>query len=309
MSEDTQVLTEPTESPDDVTLVHDPVAADKKAEEKAVEDITQILNRTTAGDEAKAEPDEEPPEAEEPKDEEPAEEVSLNEELQSRAEEAGIDKDLAEATHQAGVLEKLLTAFDRTMVERFQSEKTEKADKTPARKRQETEPPQEEDVPELDPEYHNEDLLKRDAHHKRRIDELASLVDELIQERDLAFTRKFDSALDEIDRTDLSRAERAQVSEVYETMCRIFNKDVGDLDLGMIRRAANTLRTNNDLDPKVEAEIRKDERKRTITDMRKRDDGGRFLPSTKPAAPPKRRLTEAESDQKTVGTIAEILDR
>ena len=176
------------------------------AHDELVANVTKMLEGSEEKEEPKeetetpvSESDETPPEdSKEPKDEEKP--VELSEDLQTRAERAGLSQELAQQLHQAGHLEATLAAIDKQLLERFQSRETEEKGETPT-KAEKPEKPVE--VPDLDPEVYDEQLVQRDAYHKQRIDALEAQLAELENERMYAFDQWMDTAIDELARDDL----------------------------------------------------------------------------------------------------------
>ncbi len=303
MTEENQTVTEPE---DNATIVHDdPVAAEEKADAKLAEDVAKMLDKPTVEDGAK--PDEEKPsKAQKPKDEEPAD---LGDELQARAEGAGMSKDLAQRLHQTGQLEETLAAFDRRLIERFQSEETEEKEEP---KRREKPPPtaDQEDAPELDPDLYDEAIVKRDAHYKGRIDALEAQVAELLQREQGAFDKRFDRMVDGLGHEDLfgkgdsvpkdKQAKRDILFRAYEAVCQAYGVDPTECNPQWGERAA--------LAAMFPDAVFKQAQRQTVD--RLRDAEGKFLSSSKPrGAPPAKELTEEESDAQLVSSVTAYLKK
>jgi len=302
MSEETQAVTEPQ---DEATIVHDE-AAEEKAHEEIVANVTKMLESEQPGEEPEEKPSKEPKaEKLEEKDEEP---TDLSDELQARVEGAGMSKELAQRLHQAGDLEETLASFDRRLIERFQSEETE--EEKP--KRREKPPPkaEDEDAPELDPDLYDEAIVKRDAHYKGRIDALEAQVAELLQHQQSAFDKRFDSMVDGLGHEDLfgkgssvpkdKQAKRDVLFRAYEAVCQVFGVDPTECDPQWGKRALAAVFPEAVFNPE---KVRKEEQRQTVD--RLRDAAGKFLSSSKPrGAPPAKELTEEESDAQLVSKVA-----
>lgn len=308
---------------DDAVVVHDdPVAAEEKANDALVADVAKMINKDETG-EPTAEPEEatasetpgetKPPEEKKPKGEQPA----LSDDIQSRAENAGLSKELAEHLHQTGHLEETLAAFDRKLIERFQSQETEDTtEATPKRRetpsqpeshKDEPENKSKEDVPELDPEVYDEEIVKRDAYHKQRIDALEARVTQLLDERQGMFDRKFDGMVDGLGHEDLfgkgetvsedKQANRDKLFRAYQAVCQMHDVDPNDCDSQWGRRALAAMFPD---------EVFKKAQRQTVD--RLRDAEGKFLSSSKPkGAPPAKGATEEEVHGQLVSDVTSYL--
>jgi hypothetical protein len=298
MSDETTTVTEPE---DDATIVHDPVAADEKIHDELVADVTKMLEKsqdTEQPPEELREKEEKPSKAEKPKDEKPAE-AEIGDELQARAEGAGISKELAQRLHQSGQLEETLAAFDRTLIERFQSKETETSDDAKGEALKESPPKAEdqEDAPELDDGY-TDDFVERDAYHNRRIKALESQVAELLEERDKAFDDWFDGVLKEMG-YDVADEEKCQKTfKAYCGICEAYGKHPKQSrDEAMAKRAHAAM---------FPEEVFKKAQRQTVD--RLRDAEGRFLPKSQPrGAPPAKDATEEEIHEKLVSDVTTYL--
>jgi len=316
MSEENKPVTEPV---DHATVVHDdPIAAEEKASEEIVAKVTKMLD--TPGDKPEKSADspaghtgegekEKPPKAERPKDEESE---SMTQDLQARVEAAGMSKDLAERLHESGQLEETLAAFDRTLIQRFQSKETEE----PAPKRREEKPPKEEpkaedqeELPELDPDVYDEGLVKRDAYHKRRIDALEAQLSELVEERQQAFDSRFDKMVDGLGYEQLfgtgesvaddKQANRDILFRAYKSVCQVFDANPNDCNPEWGQRALAAM---------FPKEFFKKDQRQTVD--RLRDAEGKFLTSSKPkGAPPAKNATPEESHDKLVSDVTSYLKK
>jgi hypothetical protein len=295
MSDETTTATEPE---DDATIVHDE-AAEEKAHEELVADVAKMLD--SAESEPTEQPAEEPgeketpSEAEKPKDEKPAE---PSEDLQARAEGAGISKELAQTLHQAGHLEETLAAFDRTLIERFQSKETETTEaKGEAPKEAPPKAEDQEDAPELDPDAYDEELVKRDAYHKRRIDALETQVELLLQDRIDAFEKRFESVLTELGYDVADQAKCQKTYKAYCGICEAYDVNPESCDEAMVKRAHAAM---------FPEEVFKKAQKQTVD--RLRDAEGKFLPKSQPrGAPPAKDATEEEVHDKLVSDVTTYL--
>lgn len=323
MSEENKDAPAVTEPVDDATIVHDdPVAAQEKANDELVAKVAKMLGTDEAGEteeprvEAKpdkAEPDEEkPPGEESPK----GDEAALSDELQSRAEGAGLSKEVAQYLHQGGHLEKALAAFDRQLIERFQSQEADedpgekpKRRETAPRKNREPDDDDQEDDAELDPEQYDEGLVKRDAWHKRRIDRLEARLDELLQERASAFEKRFDSMIDGLGQDGLfgkgetipkeKQANRDKLFRAYAAVCQMHDVDPAGCDPQWGKRALAAM---------FPEEVFKQAQQQTV--QRLRDAEGKFLSSSKPGgAPPAKPKTEEEIHSQLVANVTTYLKK
>ena len=310
MSEETTAVAEPE---DDAIVVQDE-AAEEKAHDELVADVAKMLDSESTPEQAAGETGEgekeKPPKAEKPKDEKPEEPEGLSQELQTRAEGAGISKELAERLHQTGHLEETLTAFDRTLIERFQSKETEDVGKQPERREQK--PPQkedQEDVPDLDPDVYDEDLVKRDAYHKQRIDALEAKVEELLGERQGTFDKRFDSMVDELGHEELfgkgdspskdKQANRDKLFKAYGAICNVYDVDPADCDPQWVHRALAAM---------FPSEVAKQAQRQTVD--RLRDAEGKFLTKSKTrGAPPSKDTTDEEVHEQLVSDVSTYLKK
>ncbi len=306
MSEENAAVAEPV---DDATIVNDEIN-EEQTNDKLVADVAKMLGRDETGEitGAPEKPADEPP-AEEPQREIPA----LSEELQARAEGAGLTKELAHSLHQSGQLEETLAAFDRKMIERFQSRETEQPKEKPAR--QEHSPPEEpkakdyEEVPDLDPETYDEALVKRDAYHKRRIDALEAKVAELLEDRKTDFDSRFDGMIDGLDCEELfgkgenvppdKQANRDKLFKAYKAVCQMHDVDPRRCDVKWGKRALAAM---------FPEEVFTNAQKRTVA--RLRDAEGKFLHSSNTGGgPPAKAMTDAESHSQLVSKVASYLKK
>ena len=277
---------------DDATVVNDELAPEK-AHEDLVADVAKLIGRDEYGDDTTVEAtdNETPPEAEQAKDEEPA----LSKEILARAETAGLSKDLAENLHRNGQLEETLAAFDKVFVERFQSQQTEEP------KKREEDPPEAttEEVPELDPDIYDEEIIKRDKFHKSRIDALEARLEEVLGDRQAEFDNWFDGELAELG-YDVEDTEKcAKTFKAYQGLCEAQGIAPEKRDPEMVKRAHAAMYPN---------EAKKQEQKQALA--RERDAEGKFLPSSKPkGAPPAKELTPEESHSELVGNVARYLKK
>jgi len=303
-----------TETEDDATVVQDdPVATEEKQDADIVAQVAKMLDQP--GDEPEKPADtgegesENPSEAETPKDETPE---PMSQAIQDRVEAAGMSKDLAERLHQSGQLEETLAAFDRTLIERFQSKETE----TRAPKRREEKPPKEEpkaedpdELPDLDPDVYDEELVKRDAHHKRRIDALEAQLAELVEERQHQFDVRFDKMVDGMGYEQLfgkgesvaddKQANRETLFRAYCKVCQLYDADPHECDVRWAERATAAM---------FPEEVFKQAQRQTVD--RLRDAEGKFLTSSKPkGAPPAKDATDEEVHDQLVSDVTSYLKK
>jgi hypothetical protein len=286
------------EPEDDAVVVQDEVGNDEKAHEELVGKVATMLNRDEWGDERTedetpvSDSADEKPSA---KDEKPA----LDKEVLARAEAAGLNKDLAKALSQSGQLEETLAAFDRKLVERIQSDTTEKQ----SNQREDSPPEQTEedhsDIPELDPDVYDEEIIKRDKFHKDRIDRLESQLNELIQEKQAAFDDWFDGTLQDLG-YDLADEDKCQKTfKAYEGICKAMGVAPEKQDAAMVQRAHAAM---------FPEEANKQSQKQTV--KRLKDAEGKFLSSSKPKGePPARERTDEEVHGELVSNVKAYLKK
>lgn len=313
MSTDTQTANTKVEEPVDDAVVVDDEQKQETSRQELVDKVAKALGRDEWGDKADDaksgvtdEPDspkgdpvstaaETPEETKEetpsePKDEKPA----LSNDLQSRAEKAGFTTELAEQLHQNGQLEATLAAFDKTMVERFQAEKPE--EKEPV---VEAEVEAEEEMPELDPDIYDEEIVKRDRYHKQRIDSLESQLETLLQDRQDAFEGWFDGALGEMG-YDIKDEQKCQKTfKAYKGLCEANDVSPEKRDKALLERAHAAM---------YPEDVKKQHQQETVN--RLRDAEGKFLsPSRSSGEPPQRDMTEEESHDQLVSKVTSYLKK
>ena len=289
---------------DDATVVDDELQKETSHKE-LVDKVSKALGRDEWGDEkddakssvtdepepvsTAAETKEETPS--EPKDEKPA----LSKDLQSRAEKAGFTTELAERLHQGGQLEETLAAFDRTVAERFQTEKSEEKSDT----KEVVEDSGQEEMPELDPDIYDEEIVKRDRYHKSRIDALEGQLEMLLQDRQEAFEGWFDGVLGEMG-YDIKDEEKCQRTfKAYKGLCEANDVSPEKRDKAMVERAHAAM---------FPEEVKKSHQQETIN--RLRDAEGKFLPSSRPSgSPPQRDMTDAEAHDQLVSNVTSYLKK
>lgn len=295
--EQKQAVVEPE---DDATVVHEEPTPEQ-ANDELVKNVKKLLGKDSDGEpmetpepEAQAE-ENTPSEAEEPQDEKPA----LSNDLQTRAEKAGIPQDLAERLHQSGQLEETLASFDRALVERIQAKEPEK--ETPKR---EEKPPKEPEadlpeVPELDPDIYDEEIVRRDAYHKQRIDALEAQLQMLTEQRVAEFEQRFDSVLEEMG-YDINDNEKCQKTfKAYEGLCEAMGVSPLSCDKAIAERAHAAM---------YPEEVAKKQQKQTVD--RLRDAEGKFLTSPKPSGtPPAKNATDEEIHDQLVSNVASYLKK
>ena len=316
MTKENTTVTEPE---DDAVVVHDE-AAEEKAHEDLVADVTKFLkeeekqpdekSEESAGETGEGAKDEEPSKDEKPDESAPAE---LSQEIQTRAEAAGISEELAKRLHQAGQLEETIAAFDRRMIEHVQAQPD-----VPKERREQTPPPQDdqEDVPDLDSEAYDKDLwdedahkdlVKRDAHQQRRIGALEAQLADLVQARDAAFDKRFDIAIDKLGHEHLfgkgpaapedKQANRDTLFKAYQSMCSMYGVDPHECDPQRVQNAFAAM---------FPQEVFKKVQRQTLD--RLKDAEGKFLsPSKSRGGPPPKGATEEESDAQLVSNVSAYL--
>lgn len=300
MSTDTQTSIE--EPVDDAVVVHDEQTPEQ-ANDDLVAKVAKKLGRdewgnaegdaaSTVSDPAESteETTEETPSEEESKDEKPV----LSKDLQARAEKAGLDKDLAARLHQSGQLEDTLAAFDRTMIARFQGEPEK-----PTVTKEPVEDEDQSDLPDLDPEIYDEEIVKRDRHHKERIDMLQTQLDILLQDRQEAFENWFDGVLSELG-YDIEDVEKCQRTfKAYKGLCEANDVSPEKRDRALAERAHAAMFPD---------EVKKRNQKETVDRLRYAE--GKFLTSSKAkGAPPPKNLTPDEAHDHLVSQVTSYLKK
>jgi hypothetical protein len=326
MSEENTTVAEPA---DDATVVHDE-AAEEKAHDELVADVTKMLDETppddkseeSAGDTGEGAKDDKPSEEAKPEDKKadgsaPAE---LSQDIQDRAEAAGISEELAKRLHQAGQLEETIAAFDRAMIERVQAQSADDTEDAPKdREPPKRQPPPEdgqEDAPAPDPKAYDEnlwdedthkDLVKRDAYHKRRIDALEAQLAGLVQAQQAAFDKRFDEMVDGLGHRDLfgkgisvskdKQTNRDTLFRAYQAVCEAYGADPNECDPEWGKRALSAM---------FPREVFKQAQRQTVD--RLRDAEGKFLPASKAkGGPPPKAATEEEADAQLVSNVTAYL--
>lgn len=336
----------PAEPADDADVVHvvDEAVPDEAAHEQLVAKVASVVAQgTSAAKAASGEPDRQPEQSPpeqgegvkaEGESEEPSSDV-LSEELWSRAQAAGFSKDLAERLQSAGQLEETLAAFDRALIDwrgKAETPETSPEPAASAEKAASAEPvaesrptadvPDEKDLPPLDPEIYDEALVQRDAYYQRRLKALEARIDELVQEREVEFDRRFDRMIDGLGYPELfgviygadgtsgsspvglgreipkdKQANRDTLFRAYMAICDAYNADPMECDPRWAKRAVAAMF------PDV---VFKQAQRQTVE--RLRDAQGKFLSSAKPrGAPPARQLTEEEANERLVADVAAYL--
>ena len=310
MSTDTKVK----EPVDDAVVVNDEERAETSHKE-LVGKVSKMLNRDEWGDEksdAKSgvtdEPDpvstaaetkETPPEPKdkepEAKDETPAQgDAPISDDMKTRAEKAGFTTELAEQLHQSGQLENTLAAFDRALVERFQAPKPEEKSDT-----QEVVEEQTEEMPELDPDIYDEEIVKRDKYHKQRIDALEAQLETLLQDREDAFEARFDGVLSELGYDIKDEEKCARTFKAYKGLCEANDVSPEKCDRSLIERAHAAM---------YPEDVKKRTQQETVN--RLRDAEGKFLSSAKSTgAPPARDMSPEEVHDQLVSNVATYLKK
>ena len=309
MSTDTKVQ----EPVDDAVVVNDEEKAETSHKE-LVGKVSKMLGRDEWGDEksdaksgATDEPDpvstaaetkETPPEPKaepEAKDETPA----LSADLKTRAEKAGFTEELAEQLHQSGQLENTLAAFDKVLVERFQADETKSKKSEEKSDTQEVVEEQTEEMPELDPDIYDEEIVKRDKYHKQRIDALESQLETLLQDREDAFEARFDGVLSELGYDIKDEEKCARTFKAYKGLCEANDVSPEKCDRSLIERAHAAM---------YPEDVKKQTQQETVN--RLRDAEGKFLSSAKSTgAPPPRDMSPEEVHDQLVSNVATYLKK
>lgn len=298
MSTDTKV-----EAPvDDAVLVDDQQKAETSHEE-LVGKVSKMLGRDEWGDEqgdAKSGVTDEPEPVstaaetkETPSDED--EKPALSKDLQSRAEKAGFTTELAEQLHQSGQLEDTLAAFDKTLVERFQTEKPEVKSDT----KEVVEDEAKEEMPELDPDIYDEEIVKRDRHHRERIGAMEEQIEMLLQDRQDAFEGWFDESLSEMGYDIKDEAKCQRTFKKYKALCESEDVSPEKRDKDILQQAHVAA---------FPKEADKQKQQKLVNRMRAAD--GKLLPSSKNTGePPQRDMTDEEIHKQLVANVAAKLKR
>lgn len=277
---------------DDAVIVNDEEQQEKSHEE-LVAKVAKRVGRDEWGDSTEETPGDTPEETNEtPSEETPDETPALSDVLQARAEKAGLDKELAERLHQSGQLEATLAAFDRTMVERFQA--------LPEKEIEPKEPiVTEDELPELDPEIYDEDIVKRDRYYKQRMDQQQELIDQLLQDRQEAFDSWFDEVLTEMG-YDINDTEKCQKTfKAYKGLCEANDVSPEKRDKSLAERAHAAM---------FPEDVKRKTQKETVD--RLRDAEGKFLNTSKPKGPPpQKHLTEEDNHDQLVANVASYLKK
>ena len=284
----------PVEPVDDADIVTDPVVAEENAHEKLVSNVAKMLHEEK--EETPDEPSEKP--GDEPEDTAEGE-VEFSSELRTRAKESGLSEDLAERLHQAGQLEETIAAFDRRMIEQVQAKTVKDEPVKPEPKAEVKEEPQtdDSDVPALDPEVYDEQLVKRDAYQTKRIDQLESQLQSLLQERQRGLDTWFDSVLSELG-VDTNDDEKCQtVFSAYGAICEAMGTDPTSCNKKMAERAYAAM---------YPQEVIKANQRQTLD--RLRDAQGRFLSKTKSrGGPPPKDVSDEEVHGQLISDVTAYL--
>ena len=299
MSAETETVTKPV---DEAIVVHDQPVDQEKAHDDLVADVTKLLDKAGETPEPDTKPDttsETPPKGEEPAKAEGEKEEGpeLAKELQSRVKEAGLPEGLAERLNQAGQLEETLAAFDRSMIERSQAKTKPKEEPLKAEKTGEETPPSSEEVPALDPDVYDEDLVKRDNYQQKRIGDLESKLQGLIEQQSDGFDEWFDGTLTDLGCNSTDEEKCQEVFKAYGAVCDAFGKDPSARDKVMVERAYAAM---------YPQDVFKQNQQQTVD--RLRDVSGKFLSSPKTkGAPPSKGATEEERHDTLVSNVGTYL--
>lgn len=323
MSEDTTATATTENIDDETTVVVDAASDEQRGHEELVANVAKLLEPPDYKDD-KSEKSEPPAEAEEPttaedtakdgaaKDgESELQQEGLSEDLQARAKGIGLSDDLTQRLHQSNQLEETLAAFDRRMIEYIQSKEKESDNepvKDEVRREQVTQQPpsksNDNDVPTLDPNVYDEDLVKRDAYQQQRIDSLQqelegmrSQMQELIDAQYGGFDEWFDEILTDLG-VDTNDNDKCQsVFKAYGAICDAFGKGVNDRDKSMVERAHAAM---------YPQDVFKQKQRQTVD--RLRDAQGKFLSkSQSKGGPPPKDATDEEVHEHLVSKVTTYL--
>jgi hypothetical protein len=303
MSVDTAVKDAPAETPKlpvgEPDVVHDdPVAMEEKAHDDLVSAVAKKLGTDDEGEKLPDVKSEKPgkPEEGEKKAPEGSAVGQLSQELQTRAQGAGLSDDLVERLHQSGHLEETLAAMDRRMIDYVQGKEAKeppKAEEKPTGK----ETPNVSDVPTLDPEIYDEDLVKRDAYQQQRIDALEAQVHALVEGQQGGFDEWFDGVLTDLGVDTADNDKCQSVFKAYGAICDAFGKNPTSRDKEMVERSHAAMY------PK---DVFKQQQRKTVD--RLRGASGKFLTSSKSqGAPPPKGASEEEVHNHLVSSVSAYL--
>jgi len=274
---------------DDAVVVDEEPITEEQAHEELVSKVTKLLEPEETPDVESEKPGDEPEETAEGEDEK-EEPVELDEQLQSRVKQAGLTEETAKQLHQSGQLNEILTAFDRQIVQYVQSKQEPAKDQG---QREQQPPPDEKELPALDPEVYDEAIVKRDAHHKQRIDALEARLEELLSQQQSGFDDWFDGMITQLGGNVNDTDKCQETFKVYGSLCQAFGTDPASCDEAMARRAYDVVH------PEKLA-------KKTVD--RLRDAEGKFL-SKSPAAKgvPAKQVTDEQVHDELVANVANYL--
>lgn len=287
-----------TDLVDDGIVVHDE-APSAEEEQKAHDDIVSKVSKMFTPDDESEEPGQSAAEqSSEPGKPEKADEVGesaqLSDELKALVEGAGLSEDLAQRLHQSGQLEETLSAFDRRMIDHVQS----KEPTTDSNKDESNELEEEADeVPALDPELYDEELVKQIDILSKQNRELAQRLDALDQGQQGGFDEWFDGELADLG-VDVKDNDKCQsVFKAYNAICDAFDKDPNGRDKALVQRAYAAM---------YPQDVFKQQQRQTVN--RLRDAEGKFLTKAKSSgSPPPKEATEEERNSQLISDVAAYL--
>lgn len=297
---------------DDAVVVHDEPVDEEKIHADLVKDVTKLLAKNEQKDESEpgdspektGESPEDPPKGESEKEkpeDSAAAEKSIGKDLQSRAKEAGLSEALAEKLHQSGQLEETLAAIDRKMIDFVQSRQAPKEDPKGETKEPKDDAKSESDqeVPALDPELFDEELVKRDAYQQKRIDALEAKLATVLEGQSEGFDEWFDGQLSELGMDTTDNAKCQAVFKTFGAVCDAFGKSPTAKNADMVRRAYTATYPD---------EVIKQKSQQTVD--RLRDASGKFLtPSKTQGGPPTKPKTPEERHDKLVSDVGAYLKK
>ena len=294
------VVAEPKLPVDEAIVVHDdPVASEEKVHEDLVAAVTKKLDKE-AGETKQPGPDpEKPAKAEKPPqgEGEKGKVEGLSQELQSRVKGAGLTDDLAERLRQSGQLEETLAAFDRSMIQYVQSKESTEEEPPKEKGQREKPRPTDEEVPALDPDVYDEDLVKRDAYQQSRIDALEARLEELMEGQQGGFDEWFDGILTDLGVDTADNEKCQEVFKAYGAMCNAFGANYNARDKAMVQRAYAAM---------YPQDVFKQQQRQTVD--RLRDAQGKFLTSSiSKGGPPPKGATDDEVHEQLVSNVGAYL--
>ncbi len=320
-----------TEMEDDVTLVEAEAAEAEAAKAEAeaekrnadlLKTVGKILGTELTADEKKQEEHSGGDETNSPAEGAEKEPDDLSQALKDRASEAGISDDLALRLHQSGLLEEALAAWDRQAIDRIARGSKKEEQKAPPPKKEEEKAAHnreggEEELPPLDAELFDEELVKRDAFYREQISELREQVAKLTKAtegvsrlRANQFQQWFDRQVAGLKNAKLfgdgeivagseHHKNRQTLCDGYERICEARGVDPYECHEDLLKRAYPAM---------FQEEVFKAAQREVVE--RLRDAQGRFVQPSKSAGngpPLKKRQTPEEANDALVRKVEGIL--